>query len=165
MAFVNTKEASNLLRITASTLRRWDKEGKINTIRTPSGIRLYSKTDINNIFNNKFDNIQNVIYCNETDEQQKEYLKSLFPSYTIINDNGEVNYLKRNGLKTILELSATGKLNDVVISNRDVIGVNYIDIVENILKIHNTKLTILDKTSNYNPSNVMNIIQDILNTK
>ena len=41
-AFVNAKEARRLFQISNSTLRRWDKEGRIQTIRSPSTFRLYS---------------------------------------------------------------------------------------------------------------------------
>ena len=46
---VNTKEAREMLRITATTLRTWDKLGKIKTTRTPTGIRLYSRKSIQEI--------------------------------------------------------------------------------------------------------------------
>jgi len=41
MSFVNTKAACKQLGVGAATLRRWDKDGKIKTMRTPGGIRLY----------------------------------------------------------------------------------------------------------------------------
>lgn len=36
--------------ISTSTLRRWDKDGKVETIRTPGGYRLYSEHDIQQLF-------------------------------------------------------------------------------------------------------------------
>jgi DNA-binding transcriptional MerR regulator len=47
--YINTKNAVLLLQVTPKTLRLWDKEHKIRTIRTPSGIRRYNKQDIQNI--------------------------------------------------------------------------------------------------------------------
>jgi len=41
MSFVNTKAACKQLGVGAATLRRWDKDGKIKTMRTPGGVRLY----------------------------------------------------------------------------------------------------------------------------
>jgi hypothetical protein len=39
--FVKPNEAANTLRVCLRTLRRWEAEGKINTIKTPSGQRRY----------------------------------------------------------------------------------------------------------------------------
>ena len=37
--WIKPKEAAEILRVTPITLIRWDKEGKINSSRTPSGQR------------------------------------------------------------------------------------------------------------------------------
>ena len=39
--YVPTKETTRLLGVTDETLRSWDKQGKIKTIRTPGGNRMY----------------------------------------------------------------------------------------------------------------------------
>ena len=39
--FVKPNEAANTLGVCLRTLRRWEAEGKINTVKTPSGQRLY----------------------------------------------------------------------------------------------------------------------------
>ena len=39
--YVPTREATRRLGVTDETLRSWDKQGKINTIRTPGGQRMY----------------------------------------------------------------------------------------------------------------------------
>jgi len=41
MSFVNTKAACKQIGVGAATLRRWDKDRKIKTMRTPGGVRLY----------------------------------------------------------------------------------------------------------------------------
>jgi len=40
--FVKGKKASEILGIHRRTLYQWEKKGKIDTIRTPGGIRLYN---------------------------------------------------------------------------------------------------------------------------
>jgi len=37
--YITTKEAKEISKVTVKTLRLWDKEGKIRTIRTSSNIR------------------------------------------------------------------------------------------------------------------------------
>ncbi|CAG8758176.1 12422_t:CDS:1, partial [Cetraspora pellucida] len=39
--------------VSSETLRRWNDQGKITSIRTPGGNRLYSVKDIENIFGNQ----------------------------------------------------------------------------------------------------------------
>ncbi|MEZ2245280.1 recombinase family protein, partial [Microcoleus sp.] len=39
--YVKPNEAANTLGVCLRTLRRWEAEGKINTIKTPSGQRRY----------------------------------------------------------------------------------------------------------------------------
>jgi predicted site-specific integrase-resolvase len=39
--YVNTKKACEKLGVHPNTLRNWDREGKIKTIRTPGNVRLY----------------------------------------------------------------------------------------------------------------------------
>lgn len=46
MDFINAKEATALLHVSAETLRRWADEGKIETIRTDGGHRRYLKSDV-----------------------------------------------------------------------------------------------------------------------
>ena len=41
MGFVKTSEACEKLKVHPNTLRRWDKEGLIKTIKTPGGTRMY----------------------------------------------------------------------------------------------------------------------------
>lgn len=46
MNYINTKTACSRLGVHPNTLRNWDKEGKIKTIRTPGGNRLYDLSSI-----------------------------------------------------------------------------------------------------------------------
>ncbi|WP_438829475.1 MerR family DNA-binding transcriptional regulator [Limnospira indica] len=40
--YVKPKEAAQILRVHERTLRRWDSNGSIETIRTPAGQRRYN---------------------------------------------------------------------------------------------------------------------------
>ena len=42
----NIEEASKFLNVSKSSLRRWEKEGKIKSQRTPGGHRRYLKDDL-----------------------------------------------------------------------------------------------------------------------
>jgi len=46
---ITPKEACRMLRVSASTLRRWAYQGKIRYVRLPSGKLRYYKSDIEEI--------------------------------------------------------------------------------------------------------------------
>jgi putative resolvase len=43
---INIEEASKLLSISKSSLRRWEREGKIFSYRTPGGHRRYDENEL-----------------------------------------------------------------------------------------------------------------------
>jgi predicted site-specific integrase-resolvase len=167
--YVNTKEAKELLRVTATTLRRWDKEGKIQVIRTPSGIRMYNKKCIREILGqvSSTQPKQNIIYCRVSSkkqvndlERQKDFLRSNYPNHKLVSDIGSGINFKRKGLQKILELAMQGKVGEVVVSNRDRLCRFGFDLIEWILSKTNTKLMVFDKTDTESSSEELS--KDIL---
>jgi DNA-binding transcriptional MerR regulator len=47
------KEFSTLIGVTTTTLRNWDKNGKLKPIVLPSGHRRYTEKHLNQILNNE----------------------------------------------------------------------------------------------------------------
>ncbi len=47
-------EASEYLGISIDTLRRWEKRGRIEPLRSPGGHRYFNKTDLDNLFGKKY---------------------------------------------------------------------------------------------------------------
>ena len=106
--YIGGKKASELLGVHPRTLYLWDKNGSIETIRTPGGKRLYNvKKYLNSIeknksnvsfvnnpnINNKLINKNNYIYARVSSIGQKEdlerqikVLSNLYPNYKIITD-------------------------------------------------------------------------------
>jgi predicted site-specific integrase-resolvase len=90
------KEASKILGVHWQTLRNWDTNGQIDTIRTPGGKRLYNvKKYLEE--NNKDEVIQikkkKICYCRVSTLGQKsdlvhqiELMKKTYPNYEIIQD-------------------------------------------------------------------------------
>lgn len=50
---ITPKKASQLLCVSLSSLRNWEKEGKLRCIRTCGGHRRYKLEDVKNILNKK----------------------------------------------------------------------------------------------------------------
>ena len=83
------KQACNHYGVCCKTLRRWDKDGKINTIRTKGGHRRYVIQTLSNPENNIK---QSVMYCRVSTRNQKhdlerqmEFLSDYMDSKSISN--------------------------------------------------------------------------------
>ncbi|MCX7928827.1 MAG: helix-turn-helix domain-containing protein [Patescibacteria group bacterium] len=53
--FLSIGEAASYLGVSIDTLRRWTKAGKISDARSPGGHRYFRKTDLDNLFNTKYE--------------------------------------------------------------------------------------------------------------
>jgi excisionase family DNA binding protein len=69
---VTVKEAANLLGVSSKTIRRWENEGRITSIRTIGGHRRFSPTDLLS-----FKEADSLIvgYARVTQENQGEFLE------------------------------------------------------------------------------------------
>lgn len=152
--YVTPKKAREVLGVSNSTLRLWDQQNKINTIRAPSGRRLYDIESIQRN-NSKYENTktkQKIYYCRVSSkkqmddlERQKDFFKSKYPDYILVSDIASGLNWRRKGLQTILERSMSGTLEEVVVAHRDRLSRFAFELIEFILERNGTKLTVLDK--------------------
>jgi len=93
--YLSTKKARQILGVTTQTLRNWDSTGKIRTIRSPSGKRLYYKPDIQNLLSctSSFTQKKKIAYCRVSSqkqhddlERQKDFFRHKYPDHFIITD-------------------------------------------------------------------------------
>lgn len=110
-------------------MRRWADSGRIAIVRTPGGKRLYSITDIREIFR---DNQQTQItqkakicYARVSSEHQRDdlerqiaNLRQYYPEYEIISDIGSGLNWKRRGFVALLERIHTGGIEEVVVTRK-----------------------------------------------
>ena len=70
------QEIRKTYEISSETLRRWNNQGKISSIRTPGGNRLYSVVDVEKIFGNqeRINEKKKICYARVSSEKQKEDL-------------------------------------------------------------------------------------------
>ena len=103
--FISTKETRKLLGVTTKTLINWSKTGKNNIIKSPSGIRLYSIKDIQNILGCNIDikEKKKIVYCRVSSnkqkddlERQKDFFRHEYPDHLLVEDIGS---RKENVLK------------------------------------------------------------------
>lgn len=167
--YVNTKQAREMLSVTAATLRRWDKEGKIATIRTPSGVRRYNKSSILEILGQKgvVEEKKRIAYCRVSSKKQADdlerqtgFIRSLYPNHELVTDIGSGINFKRKGLQRILEQAMRGEVEEVVVSHRDRLCRFAFELIEWIFKQNDTKLVVLNKTEHKSGSE--ELAEDVL---
>lgn len=153
--YVPVKVAREILGVSSQTLRNWATEGKIRATRNESGTghRLYNKQDILNLTGGNLpaEKMQKVAYCRvsckkQTDDldRQKDFFRHNYPDHRVVADIGSGLNWKRKGLKTILELSMRGELEELLVKHRDRLCRFAFELVAWILERNGTKLTILD---------------------
>ena len=167
--FISTKETKKILGVTTNTLRNWDKTSKINTIRSPSGARLYNSKDIQNILssNSSFSKKKKIAYCRvsskkQTDdfERQKYFFRTTYPDYELVTDIGSGINWKRKGLKTILDRAMSGNISEVMVAHRDRLCRFGFELIEWILERNGVKLIVLDREDYKSPD--QELTDDIL---
>jgi predicted site-specific integrase-resolvase len=154
--YVTGSTAREMLKITAETLRSWDKKGKIGAIKTPSGQRRYNLKDINDILGiaPSFKQKRKICYCRVSSkkqmddlERQKDFFRQEYPNHELVTDIGSGINWKRKGLKTILEQSMLGNIEELVVAHRDRLCRFPFELIQFIFETNNVKLMVLDTTT------------------
>lgn len=166
--FISGKEALKILGICKSTLYKYDKEGKIDTIRTPGNKRLYNvKKYLHD--NNLLDKKQKykICYCRVSGmnqktelEHQKNYMKEKYPNYILLWDIGSGINFKRKNFNKIIDYAINNELEELVITYKDRLCRIGYELVEHILlKYSDTKIIVLN---NDNKSPEEEVVDDLL---
>jgi len=167
--FITTKETAKLLQVTPKTLRIWDKEGKIRTIRTPSNIRRYNIEDVQNIinYNNSSETKEKICYARVSSrkqiddlKRQEDFFRLKYPTYSVVTDVGSGINWKRKGLKTILDKTMHGDISEVVVAHRDRLCRFAFELLEWIFQRNGVKLVVLDEEKDH--SSDQDLADDIL---
>ena len=167
--WITTKKTTELLSITTKTLRIWDQEGKIRTIRTPSNQRRYNLSDIQYIINgyNNTTKKEKICYCRVSSkkqmddlERQKDFFRSRYPEHILVTDIGSGINWKRKGLKTILDKSMRGDISEVVVAHRDRLCRFAFELLEWIFSTNKVRLLVLNE--NKEQSSDQELSDDIL---
>ena len=144
------REACDILQIDATTLRRWDREGKIHCIRLSNNFRRVPEEEINRILGVKSNRID-AIYARVSSSDQKndlynqiDRLKLLYPNAQVFSDIKSGLKFNRKGFIELLNTIEDNKVNNIYITHRDRLARFGFDLIESICKIHNTKIIEVD---------------------
>lgn len=160
MKYYSSKTVTQILGVTAQTLRNWDKEGKLKPAYVKSnGYRYYSEDSILAYTNNKRKNKKklNVVgYARVSSKKQsddlerqvnnlKSYLDSKYDEYEIITDIGSgINYTKP-GLKKLIEKINRKEIDLIVVLYKDRLLRFGFELIEYFASLNDVKIEILDK--------------------
>ena len=173
--YVGGKEASNILGVHQRTLYNWEVSGKIETIRSPGGKRLYNVEkfleNVKNIEDNKkYEGIERlkIIYTRvssksqEDDlERQQKYLKKKFPKHLLIEDIGSGMNLNKRGIRKIIKFAIEGKIEEVVVAYKDRLARFGFELIEDLIKEYsNGKIIILNQEEDIEPEE--ELVKDVM---
>jgi predicted site-specific integrase-resolvase len=167
--YITTKKAKEISQVTVKTLRVWDKEGKVRTIRTKSNIRRYNLKDIQNIVScgSNSEEKEKICYCRVSSrkqmddlERQKDFFRDRFPNHKLVTDVGSGINWKRKGLRTILDKTMHGDISEVVVAHRDRLCRFAFELLEWIFKRNGVQLVVLDEEKDH--SSDQELTDDIL---
>lgn len=136
------------------TLRRWADTGRVESMRTPGGHRLY-KLPAKETAEERKEPVagQPVIYIRVSSgkqkddlERQRAFMLSHRPHTRVIQDIGSGINWKRPGLLAILDGAFKGDISEVVVYSRDRLSRLGFDIIEWVLNRHGCKVTVIDNT-------------------
>ena len=170
MKYYKIGKISKMSGVTPTTIRTWYKENKIEAVRT-AGNRLLFPEKVLYQFGYKPKKRINIGYCRVPSNKQKDDLErqvelvGLFLSqkdkeYEIIKDIGSgINY-KKNGLLELIDLIQLGKVNTLVISNKDRLVRFGYELIEHICNKYDTMIEIID--GNKEGSEEQELVEDMI---
>ena len=152
-------EASKILGVHWQTLRNWDTNGLIETIRTPGGKRMYNvnkylqENNKQEILTDKIER-KKVCYCRVSTLGQKsdlnhqiDLMKSKYPNYEIVQDIASGLNFNRPGLNKIIKMSLNNELEELIVMYKDRLTRFGFELIETIIKeASNGKITVINKT-------------------
>jgi len=168
--YVTPRVAAKHFGIGVNILREWEQSGQIECIKTKpiNGQRRYNLNSYKNPITKPIQSTPNQMsydhvkrkesycYCRVSSLKQKddlgrqeEYIKSIYPTFKIIKDIGSGLNFKRPGLISLLENTARGCVQEVVVTEKDRLCRFGFDLLFWMFSFYGVKLTILgeDKSS------------------
>ena len=164
--YVKPNEAANTLGVCLRTLRRWEQEGKIKAVRTPSGQRRY---DIETFIKKESEpdtGRATVIYARVSTrprkadlDRQVERLSALYPGAIVVKEVGGGLNLRRKGLVTLLGRVLRGDIAVIVVAHKDRLARFGFDIIEWLCEQFDCQIVVLNQVS---LSPQAELVQDIV---
>lgn len=159
MKYYSSKTVTQMLGVSAQTLRNWDKEGKLKPSYVKSnGYRYYSEDSILSYTQERKTkkNLNVIGYARVSSKKQsddlerqvnniKQYLSSKYETFDIITDIGSgINY-KKTGLLKLIEKINKKEVDLIVVLYKDRLLRFGFELVEYFAELNNVIIEVLDK--------------------
>ena len=159
MKYYSSKTVTQMLGVSAQTLRNWDKEGKLKPSYVKSnGYRYYSEDSILSYTQERKTkkNLHVIGYARVSSKKQsddlerqvnniKQYLSSKYETFDIITDIGSgINY-KKTGLLKLIEKINKKEVDLIVVLYKDRLLRFGFELVEYFAELNNVIIEVLDK--------------------
>ena len=159
MKYYSSKTVTQMLGVSAQTLRNWDKEGKLKPSYVKSnGYRYYSEDSILSYTQERKTkkNLNVIGYARVSSKEQsddlerqvnniKQYLSSKYETFDIITDIGSgINY-KKPGLLKLIEKINKKEVDLIVVLYKDRLLRFGFELVEYFAELNNVIIEVLDK--------------------
>ncbi len=159
MKYYSSKTVTEILGVTAQTLRNWDKEGKLKPSYVKSnGYRYYSEDSILSYTQERKTkkNLNVIGYARVSSKKQsddlerqvnnlKTYLDSKYNDYEIITDIGSSIDYTKPGLKKLIEKINRKEVDLIVVLYKDRLLRFGFELVEYFAELNNVKIEVLEK--------------------
>jgi len=160
--YVGRKAALDRLGISPVTLIKLADEHKIEILRTDGGQRKFNvdkyirdnKVSINEEIVDQV-NADKINICyvrvstlGQKDDlkRQKDYMKSKYPKYNVIEDIGSGINFNRKGLRRIIKLAIGGQIGELVIAHKDRLTRFGFELIEDLIKDYSKgRITIIEE--------------------
>lgn len=148
--FIPPRRVMELLDVSYSTVKRWERENKIKFITKNSGYKLYDVSSI--IRKEKISNGQKICYCRVSTNKQSqdldrqiEFCKKKYPNHQVIKDIGSTLNWRRKGFIALLDRVFQGDIKEVVVTHKDRLCRFGFELVEYIFEKNGVKLVVLNQ--------------------
>ncbi|MDF5721989.1 MAG: IS607 family transposase [Rhizonema sp. PD37] len=152
--YTKPNEAASTLGVCLRTLRRWESEGKIKTIKTPSGQRRYDVESFIKQESEPTDERAVVVYARVSTRQQLgdldrqvERLSTLYPGAEVVKEVGGGLNLRRFGLITLLGRVLRNDIRTIVVAHKDRLARFGFDIIEWLCEQFDCNIVVLNQIS------------------
>jgi predicted site-specific integrase-resolvase len=161
--------------VSASTLRGWADQGKVEAIRTQggSGKRRYRLSDVARALGDdetkKANARRRICYARVSSahqhadlERQCANLQRERPEHEIIQDTGSGINWKRAGLLTLLDAVCEGVVAEVVVTHRDRLARIGVELLEWLFRRYDTRFVVLSPTEDEHDTDSSELRDDLL---
>ncbi len=154
------KQFALRINVSITTLRRWDKSGKLIAKRRPSGHRYYDESDVREILNlTPLDKRKTVVYCRVSSYGQKDDLASQVAAMETycLNKGVAVDEwieeiaggmdFKRKKFLSIISRIYKGEINYLLVAHKDRLARFGFDLIQFIADENGCKIEVINQES------------------